>query len=81
MFIESTYNTTARATGLLVGSVYSTSLFWSEDPSTLIDQIDNVHVHHVKIIMGAPECIEIVSEIEKKAINFCFADLRVLEAW
>ena len=81
MFIESTYNTTARVPGLLVGSAYSISLFWDEDPSTLIDQIDSVHIDHIKVIMGAPECVEIVSKTEKKTINFCFADLRVLEAW
>jgi len=82
MFIESTYNTTARAPAVLIGSSYQLSLFLRDDPSTLIDSIDTFHLDTIGNLQGCPTCLEMKASSENdKAINFCFEDLTTKESW
>ena len=68
-------NTSVRYPGVLIGSPLSISLFdpelnFGDDP--LVQSIDVNFIDEIRLIEGAPGCIQIGDSKEDKDINFCW---------
>ncbi len=80
-FITSSTDYSVRAQATLSASVYTVSVFGGDNPGLLYESIDLVHVSHIGNLFGAPECLQIVSDLENKTIRFCFAGVKVKKTW
>ncbi len=80
-FITSTTDYSVRASATISGSAYTVSVFGGNNPGLLYESIDLVHVSYIGGLFGAPECLQIVSDLENKTIRFCFSKVSVKKTW
>jgi len=72
MYITTLWNTTDRYAMTFVMNIHTVSIFTKETPDSLLNSIDNAFITDLQEIEGAPECIAIISESEKKELIPCF---------